>query len=279
MNEKLELAVLLGNNKEKLELALEFTKDQSKKVVKDFWTRPNKLLFSDFEEPSRHRKDEVVKITGEDIAEKMLKYNNFPSSEILLVAKYLFEYNRWSYSLGTVLAEKLHKYPVAEEYVYKQMSEQLNNLKNHQELIGKLRRSNSKFFKYKDLFFTKIKQTKGLKTLQSMTALVLNFVSKDEETKIYPLLETLVKSQISKLSTKELLNYHKNQRFSNYYLFTDGVSFLDTVIHKLVKEELPKREHVNSSKQSQLIRKMSIHAGEKLSLKEAQFLANKIKNK
>jgi hypothetical protein len=46
-----------------------------------------------------------------------------------------------------------------------------------------------------------------------------------------------------------------------------------------VKNILKTREHVNSSAQSKLIRKMSIHSGKKLTLKEAQLLSNRLKDK
>jgi hypothetical protein len=48
---------------------------------------------------------------------------------------------------------------------------------------------------------------------------------------------------------------------------------------KEIKNILNQREHVLSSAQSKLVRKMSIHAGKKLTLKEAQLLFNRLNKK
>jgi hypothetical protein len=46
-----------------------------------------------------------------------------------------------------------------------------------------------------------------------------------------------------------------------------------------IKNELESKEHVLSSAQSRLIRKMSIHAGKKLTLRDAQILDNSLRKK
>jgi hypothetical protein len=48
---------------------------------------------------------------------------------------------------------------------------------------------------------------------------------------------------------------------------------------KKIKEILRTREHVLTSAQSKLVRKMSSHAGKKLTLKESQTLSNNLKRK
>ena len=73
-------------------------------------------------------------------------------------------------------------------------------------------------------------------------------------------------TELDKLSAKELKNMLTGRR-RDYEKVED------------VKVAMETKGHVLSSAQSRLIRKMSIHAGEKLTLREAQLLANKLKKK
>ena len=79
-------------------------------------------------------------------------------------------------------------------------------------------------------------------------------------------------------SEKEL---RAKRRFNiNSYDFNSDEEYDSAVAEQeKIRELLSKKEHVLTPAQSKLIRKMSIHAGEKLTLQQAQKLQNKLKAK
>ncbi len=90
---------------------------------------------------------------------------------------------------------------------------------------------------------------------------------------------------IQKTPTKELLSLYKSLAYnlSPSYCSQDEQEWIEydkeQKLVAAIKEELNTREHVLKPSQSKMIRKMSIHAGEKLTLEEAQLLYNKLARK
>ena len=84
------------------------------------------------------------------------------------------------------------------------------------------------------------------------------------------------KRDLEDLSTRELKDLYKSARANGYSYYEEEDSSSLEYRNKL-KALLSSREHVPSAAQSKLIRKMSIHAGKKLTLQEAQLLANQLK--
>ena len=112
--------------------------------------------------------------------------------------------------------------------------------------------------------------------------LTLNLNKLVEIVKFIPdieLIEVYLKKSIGKIPTKVLIKrIHENY---GQHMFDDeeySEIKYKSQIESLVREELKTREHINNKEQSRLIRKMSIHAGRKLSLKEAQDLEKSLKN-
>ena len=81
------------------------------------------------------------------------------------------------------------------------------------------------------------------------------------------------KRSIEELSTRELLAYLKKNRLKFWRSYDENPS---PDLSK-VKGLLAGRDHVLKPGQSRLVRKMSIHAGKKLSLREAQLLEKRLK--
>ena len=79
---------------------------------------------------------------------------------------------------------------------------------------------------------------------------------------------------LSELTAKELLN---KRRYNQFYDNDGGEE--ESSNQEVIQKVLKTKEHVLKPSQSRLIRKMSIHAGKKLSLQEAQSLNNKLKKK
>lgn len=85
----------------------------------------------------------------------------------------------------------------------------------------------------------------------------------------YPLEKSFVE-----MSAKELLN---KRRYNQFYDNDGGEE--ESANQEKIQTVLKNKEHVLKPSQSRLIRKMSIHAGKKLSLQAAQLLNNKLKKK
>lgn len=289
--EQVELAVVLGNNLDKFQ-ALEFmNQDQISRLVNDLFTRTNPLFFHDTEceakelglpeyRTSRTKKVELVKVEGIYLVNKLIKLKKLPVKYGLAVLKQLETIEDdwepwWRKVSGKWILKNLNKMPSVELYLVKQVVDQFTKKNAFPEIF----KGNSRLFlKHQEEFLTKLKQTKSISQLQSSTESLVGLIDGDIRREFLPVLTKFLQDKIKTFNTKDLLNFHKGERFKSRYL-DDGCNEINDLFIKLVSEELPKREHVLKSSQSKLIRQMSIHAGRKLSLAEAQELNNKLKQK
>ena len=125
-------------------------------------------------------------------------------------------------------------------------------------------------------------QKEWFSSLIKEAPVTLNLNKLEELVKLIPeveLIEPYLKKSIGKIPTKILINrIHEN--YGQHMFDEEEYSEIKykKQIEELVREELKTREHINNKEQSRLIRKMSIHAGRKLNLKEAQELEKSLKN-
>lgn len=88
--------------------------------------------------------------------------------------------------------------------------------------------------------------------------------------------------KLNKMPNAQVVEYYTSRRLKLYSFFDEEET--QELYHRgeflqEIKAYLDTRPHVLSKQQSKLIRKMSIHAGKKLSLREAQLLNNQLQRK
>jgi hypothetical protein len=289
--EAVELAVILGNNKDKFQ-ALEFMNDdQIKRVLEDLFSRANPLVFYDVEceakelglpefKTSRSKKVELIKAEGIFLVNKLIELKKMPTTYGLTVLKQLETIKDdwepwWRKVAGKWVVKNLLKIKGAEIYLSKQIIDQFAKQNNFPDIF---KVHKNLFTKYQGEFLAKLKQTKNLAQLQMALENLLGLIDQETKKQFSPHLSKFFHERIKTLKTKELLIFHKGARFSSRYL-EDGANEVHDLLFELITKELPLREHVLKPSQSKLIRKMSIHAGKKLGLKQAQLLENALKSK
>jgi hypothetical protein len=289
--EQVELAVVLGNNLDKLQ-ALEFmNKDQLTRVLTDLFNRPNPLFFYDTEceakelglpeyKSIRSKKVELVKVEGIFLVNKLIKMKKMPTKYGLVVLKQLETIEGdwepwWRKISGKWVLSHINQMSGVEVYLSKQIIDQFTKKNAFPEIF----KGNSKlFFQYQEDFLAKLKQTKNLAQLQNSTVSLLGLIDNETKQEFMPALTKFLTEKISAFATKDLLIFHKGERFKSRYLY-DGDNEISDLFVQLVAAELPRKEHVIKPSQAKLIRQMSIHAGKKLTLREAQLLDNQLKKK
>lgn len=132
---------------------------------------------------------------------------------------------------------------------------------------------NSLMKKYQRQWLQEIIQSAPLTLNLNKLVEILKLIPETELTEVY------LKKSLGKVPTKILVKrIHENY---GRHMFDDEeyseIKYRHQ-IESLIREELKTREHINNKEQSRLIRKMSIHAGRKLTLQEAQELEKSLKN-
>lgn len=289
--EQVELAVVLGNNRDKLQALVFMNDDQLNRVLTDLFSRPNPLFFYDIEceakdlglpdfKTSRSKKIELIKAEGIFLVNKLISLKKMPVKYGLTVLKQLETIEDdwepwWRKTSGKWILKNITKMTGVEVYLCKQTVEQFTKKNSFPEIFkenGKL------FLKYQDDFLAKLKQSKNILQLQSSTESLFGLIDGPTRKSFEPKLNQFLKDKVSTFKTKDLLTFHKGERFKSRYL-NEGANEINDLLIQLVSEALPQREHILKPNQSKLVRKMSIHAGQKLTLQEAQKLANRLKSK
>lgn len=289
--ELVELAVVLGNNRDKFQALPHMNDDQINRVLDDMFSRPEPLFFYDVEcdakeldlpefKSRRTQKSDPIKAESIFLVNKLITMKKMPVKYGLIVLKQLETIKDdwepwWKKIAGKWILKNISKMGGAEVYLCKQIVEQFTKSNSFPEVFkenGKL------FFKYQEDFLAKLKQSKNINQLQSSAESLFGLIDNETKKAFEPKLKQFFKEKIGTLKTKELLTFHKGERFKSRYL-NEGANEINDMLVQLVTEELPLREHVLKPNQSKLVRKMSIHAGKKLSLQEAQLLANRLKSK
>lgn len=277
--EQVELTLLLGSNYEKWDAVSEMNQDQLKRLATDLFSRPGSLQFFDYSKHPRGNSTDLEKVSGEDVMEEILRQKKIPSQIGLPLIKYLIEQDRFETSLGSKVLRDTSKLGLGEEYLYKFLADNLPK-ENQQRLFGKIRMESKQFAKYHNLFLVKLQNCGSFKQLQRVTEVVAGLIPPDDRRKYRDMIEKIWQQKIKTFDTKELLYHYKatrDFRDNNSYYANEMSRSNQSIIRKILKEELAVREHIPTAAQSKLIRQMSKHAGQKLTLHEAQILSNQLK--
>lgn len=269
MKEKVALTLLMGSNKEKLDLIYELTPKQVETVVRDLLNRPNKFLHIDEADKQLERT-----VTGEDFLCSAFRLEKVPKSLGIEIVKYIFEYNRWEVPVGAEVLRQLHLYPQAEEHVFKVLAEDLDspNKTYIKSLSQSLKNHNPNFGKYKKSFYSKIAHTKSCKTLTHVSQLILQLVHDSQKDKIYKEAKNEISKRIKNFKTEDLTKFLEKNQLHQNFLFTDSYSFVSEVVQELIDQELKLRSKELNEKEK---KKNQSNLKKQTSLKEVESMMTK----
>lgn len=124
--EQADLSVIIGNNADKIKAIHILSESQIIEVLKDLFSRPAQLDFSDCEGMTKAPLNTRFPITGEMVVKRIIDAGKFPKSMTLTMAQYLKDTNKFGTSVGEkFLQQQIQKCPQSCELVISEWATKL----------------------------------------------------------------------------------------------------------------------------------------------------------